>query len=90
MFLPLTESCWCTRNATGLPLRDAYEMVRSSSPLDELCGFGPTAILSAKETGGNLAVILDKTLRHFIVNALFGEVNSKFIQRHAVSSGFGV
>jgi len=44
----------------GLPLRDAVMNVVSRLPRDDM-RFLATAILMQKETGGNLAVILDKT-----------------------------
>jgi tight adherence protein B len=44
----------------GLPLRDAVMNMVSRVPRDDM-RFLATAILLQKETGGNLAVILDKT-----------------------------
>jgi tight adherence protein B len=44
----------------GLPLRDAVMNMVSRLPRDDM-RFLATAILLQKETGGNLAVILDKT-----------------------------
>src|SRR5258708_2606957 len=46
--------------ALGLPLRDATMNLVSRLPRDDM-RFLATAILLQKETGGNLAVILDKT-----------------------------
>ena len=47
-------------HALGLPLRDATMNLVSRLPRDDM-RFLATAILLQKETGGNLAVILDKT-----------------------------
>jgi tight adherence protein B len=47
-------------NAVGLPLREATMNMVSRLPRDDV-RFLATAILLQKETGGNLAVILDKT-----------------------------
>ena len=47
-------------NAVGLPLREATMNMVSRLPRDDM-RFLATAILLQKETGGNLAVILDKT-----------------------------
>jgi len=47
-------------HAVGLPLRDATMNLVSRLPRDDV-RFLATAILLQKETGGNLAVILDKT-----------------------------
>lgn len=47
-------------HALGLPLRDATMNMVSRLPRDDM-RFLATAILLQKETGGNLAVILDKT-----------------------------
>ena len=47
-------------NSLGLPLRDATMNLVDRLPRDDM-RFLATAILLQKETGGNLAVILDKT-----------------------------
>jgi tight adherence protein B len=47
-------------HAVGLPLRDATTNLVNRLPRDDM-RFLATAILLQKETGGNLAVILDKT-----------------------------
>jgi len=47
-------------NSVGLPLRDATMNLVSRLPRDDV-RFLASAILLQKETGGNLAVILDKT-----------------------------
>jgi tight adherence protein B len=47
-------------HSVGLPLRDATMNLVSRLPRDDM-RFLATAILMQKETGGNLAVILDKT-----------------------------
>jgi tight adherence protein B len=47
-------------NALGLPLREATMNLVSRLPRDDM-RFLATAILLQKETGGNLAIILDKT-----------------------------
>src|SRR5260370_40938206 len=47
-------------HALGLPLRDATMNLVARLPRDDM-RFLATAILLQKETGGNLALILDKT-----------------------------
>jgi tight adherence protein B len=50
----------CEEQSLGLPLRDAMLSLVQRVPRDDV-RFLATAILLQKETGGNLAVILDKT-----------------------------